>query len=291
MITDKLVASPSPDMMPRRRRVKPYKTAYDSGNAYWMARFSKEVYTKKDDEQIPDGDAILAALKNDDPQFENVVGFDKDSAQAMLVVHKDYIAITFRGTNELKDWLDNINAFATQRLFGSFHRGFYQSVMEFWQEIENKINLLKAPRPVWFTGHSLGGAMAVIAAAMYIHEDRPFSGLYTFGQPRCMDRSTSRLFNLEAGNRYYRFQNNNDIVTRIPSRLMNYSHTGKCIYISEEKELCDSPGFWFKFLDTIDGIMEKIGDKNLSIDGIDDHSMDDYLEAIEKWDDKPLKDE
>jgi len=97
-----------------------------------------------------------------------------------------------------------------------------------------------------------------------------------------MTLETSRIFNVEAGRRFFRFQNNNDIVTRVPARLMGYSHVGSFYYISEEKKICDDPGLWFRFLDAIDGAVEAV--RESGIDAVEDHNMEKYLEAIKKWD-------
>ena len=71
--------------------ISPYTTIMDSGNAYWMARISKEIYLKKSDSnQIPDEDKILQNLKKDDNDFISVSGFDKNSAQAALIEHEKY---------------------------------------------------------------------------------------------------------------------------------------------------------------------------------------------------------
>ena len=37
---------------------------------------------------------------------------------------------------------------------------------------------------VWYTGHSLGGALASLATAQMRRQEVPVDGLYTFGQPR-----------------------------------------------------------------------------------------------------------
>jgi triacylglycerol lipase len=267
------------------KKISPYKTSLDAGNAYWMARISKEVYIKKSEgNQIPDEDKILANLKSDDTGFVSVFGIDKNSAQAAVVEHEQYLCIAFRGTNELEDWLDNINAFSTSELFGEFHRGFWNSVEDVWKPIDAKCRELQQQRkrPIFFTGHSLGGAMATIAAAKYVHEDKPFTSLYTFGQPRALSRKTSQIFNIECKSRYFRFHNNNDIVTRVPARLMGYSHAGTYIYISEEKELHQDPGFWFRFVDYFDGALNAVIEKG--IDGVEDHDMSKYLAAIDTWD-------
>jgi triacylglycerol lipase len=135
---------------------------------------------------------------------------------------------------------------------------------------------------LFITGHSLGGAMATIAAAKFIDQDRPFVAVYTFGQPRALSKKTAQTFNVECKSRFFRFHNNNDIVTRVPARLMGYSHIGSYLYISEEKEIHPEVGFWFKFMDYVDGAVSSMKEKG--IDAIEDHNMDHYLDAIKKWD-------
>ena len=62
---------------------------------------------------------------------------------------------------------------------------------------------------------------------------------------------------------------------------MGYSHVGNCIYNSQENQLCCSPGFWFKFLDAIDGALDAFREKG--VDAIEDHDINDYLQAITDW--------
>lgn len=265
--------------------VSPYKTSLDPGNAYWMARIANQVYqTVSDGNQLPNEYSILNNLKAEDDDFVSVKGVDKNSAQAAIIEHKDYICLAFRGTNELADWLDNINIFSTKALFGDFHRGFWQSVEDIWQMLMAHLNKLQAvcKRPIFITGHSLGGAMATIAAARFIHEDKPFTSVYTFGQPRTLTRDTAYIFNSECKDRFHRFHNNNDIVTRVPTRFMGYSHIGSYLYISEEKAIHAETGFWFRFIDRIDGAFNAI--KESGIDAVVDHDMKTYLYAVKKWD-------
>ncbi|GGA76765.1 hypothetical protein GCM10011369_18350 [Neiella marina] len=272
-------------------QVSPYISKLNAGNAYWMARLSQLVYLKvSDDDAKPDEAAILQQLQQEDDGFVAVLGVDQNSAQAALIEHRDYLCVACRGTDEKRDWLDNIDAFPTEQLFGRFHRGFWRSVEDVWHPIEQRIEQLqqarkaagKAKLPVFLCGHSLGGAMATVIAAMFVHRDEPFTSLYTFGQPRAMTRNTSRLFNIECGARMFRFHNNNDMVTRVPTRSMGYSHVGCYLYISEEKEIHREPGFWFRFLDAFDGAVNAVTEKG--IDGVEDHGMEHYLSAVKAWD-------
>ena len=263
--------------------VKPYTTTLSKDNAYWMARIAKAVYYKQPDDS-PDEEKIMAELKADDSQFVSIKGVSKKSAQAALIEHENYFCFAFRGTDEAADWLDNMNVFSEKVLFGEFHRGFWKSLEDVWQPLYEQYEALhkQKRRPVFFTGHSLGGAMATVAASRFIHHDQPFSSTYTFGQPRVMSNATARIFNMEAKGRTFRFQNNNDIVTRVPARIMGYSHVGTYIYISADQELLNDPGFWNRFLDSVEGAVEAIGKKG--VDAIEDHDMSKYLSAIQKWD-------
>ena len=269
------------------KEISPYVTKLHQGNAYWMARLSHAVYKNKKGSrsQDPDSAAILKDLRSEDKGFISVIGANKNSAQAILVEHEKFLCMAFRGTNELSDWLDNINAFSTDVLFGSFHRGFWNSVADVWDKINGSYEELrkKKKRPLFITGHSLGGAMAAIAAARFIHDDRPFISVYTFGQPRCAGRDAARIFNTEAGGRCHRFQNNEDIVTRVPARLMGYSHVGHCLYIDEGRAIHSDPGFWFRFLDVVEGAYDSIKTTG-SVGMIKDHDMQKYMNAVKKWD-------
>jgi len=263
--------------------VSPYKTSLDQGNAYWMAQIASQAYITTTNSALPDKVNILENLKKLDSEFREVYPFDKDSSQAILVEHSKYFCIAFRGTDQLVDWIDNINAFSVKQLFGEFHRGFWGSVDVIWNEIYEKYKTLNKPetKPLFITGHSLDGAMAVIAGSRLIHLDEQFTNIYTFGQPRVMTRSTAQIFNIECKTRCFRFNNNNDLVTRAPSRLMGYSHVGTYLHILVDGSIEQELGFWHRFLDVYNGVIDSLKEKG--IDGVEDHKMDKYLSAITDW--------
>jgi predicted lipase len=267
------------------KTVSPNKTDLDAGNAYWMARLSKEVYLKKSEtDQKPDEEKILSNIKKDDGKFVAVYGYDNNSAQAALIEHEEFLCMAFRGTDELADWLDNFNALSTEVLFGEFHRGFWDSVGDIWEPMYAKYEALmeQRKRPLFLTGHSLGGAMTSVAVAKLIHDNIPFTSAYTFGQPRCMSDDTAEIFNKKCKERYFRFHNNNDIVTRIPARAMGYSHIGTYLYITEEETIHPKSSFWFRFMDYVDGAINALTEEG--VDAIEDHDMANYLRAVDKWD-------
>ena len=264
-----------------------YGTELTQEKAMLMAKIAKDIYLDNKN-GAPDENGILKSLKTHDIEFMSVTGANKNSAQGALIEHKKFICLAFRGTDEWQDWLDNLSALSTEEPYGDLHSGFNRSCEDIWNPLFGKYQQAhkKNPRPLYITGHSLGGGMATIAAAKLAHMDLPFSGVYTFGQPRAAKRDTARMISKDCEGRYFRFQNNNDIVTRIPARLMNYSHVGQCLYITEDKEIHTDPGFWFRFLDLKSGAVEAVKDSlflNESIDLLEDHAMESYIEGLQSW--------
>ena len=273
------------DQMP----FQPWTSKYKPINAYWMARFSKVAYKKKTDGS-PDVDAIGSELSAIDPKFVDVSGFDAQSSQGVVIKNEEYVVAAFRGTDEIADWLDNLNAVTKDGPLGEVQTGFHRALMDIWPQMKTAIRAFRRTsdglpdRPLWLTGHSLGGAMATLAAATLIEADETFYGTYTFGSPRVGDRGFARTFNVEAKSKVFRFQNNADIVTRVPARLMGYSHVGSFVYISEGGKLSDDVGWWYRFMDTIKGVIGDIGDKG--IEGIKDHNINQYIDAIATYGDQ-----
>lgn len=265
-------------------QINGYTTGLDRTNALTMARLSELVYLTKPNSSEPDSAEILQRLKQLCGHYQRVTGYDKNSAQAILVEHEEYLAVVCRGTDEWLDWIDNIRALPERTLYGEFHRGFWESVEDLWQGIDADLKQARQVkrRPVFLAGHSLGGAMATVIAARLFHEDRPFTSIYTYGQPRAVTRETARLYNVGAGQFHHRFQNNQDIVTRVPARLMNYSHVGGCIYIDSERNLHTDPGYWFRFMDIIQDTVETLIEE-IKAGAVDDHKIGHYIQAIERW--------
>jgi hypothetical protein len=82
------------------------------------------------------------------------------------------------------------------------------------------------------TGHSLGGAIAALAAASWAKQK--LRAVYTFGQPAvARDRALEQLTNALAG-RYHRLVNDADIVPRVPP---GYRHAGHLLHFNSQGRL------------------------------------------------------
>lgn len=173
------------------------------------------------------------------------------STQGYVAVADDALIVTFRGSQ-----LDNPLAFFIDGILidadvvgvpwegtGSIHKGFAQALEEIWEELLKFLNQhIAAPngqaRAIWFTGHSLGGALATLGAARYTIE-KGACGLYTFGSPRVGDKTFASAFPVKTA---FRIINNKDLVPRIPPRALGYKHVGDPIFIDQDGKLQQGSG-------------------------------------------------
>jgi hypothetical protein len=91
---------------------------------------------------------------------------------------------------------------------------------------------------VFITGHSLGGALAILCALEFCRELLPVSGVYTFGQPRVGNAAFANLFDAtftpggcNLKDITFRMVNQNDIVPRTPGWLLGYRHCGNEVFL------------------------------------------------------------
>ncbi len=137
---------------------------------------------------------------------------------------------------------------------GKVHRGFKQALDAVWQPsaaadengdaaassgLKATLDSIRArgkrkhgkEPALWFTGHSLGAALATLAANRY----KNVQGVYTFGSPRVGDADFIQGFRTP---QYYRIVNNRDIVALVPPRLppfFDYCHLAGIRKITQSK--------------------------------------------------------
>jgi triacylglycerol lipase len=247
---------------------RPISDRLEMANAWWLAEASLLAYAE---EPFVREQYRRAGIRD-------VKAFEGASTRC-YVAWNDTIAITaFRGTRVFKpgekvDWRGilrdlEVDARFTLTAFGatgSVHQGFKAALDQIWdgpsdnQKLRAHLDWLrksKSGRTIWFTGHSLGAALATLAAVQY----NQGNGLYTFGSPRVGDQNFSHAVartNLNS----YRFVNNNDIVTRIPTQgayahtaaLGLYQHVGLLQYIDAAGIIRTSPGFAERLRDSVEG--------------------------------------
>jgi GTP-binding protein EngB required for normal cell division len=140
---------------------------------------------------------------------------------------------------------------------GMVHPGFAWFLEEFLPDIQYTINSSNA-KQICLTGHSLGGALATLAAYRLIN-NFPFLSVYTFGSPRVGDQDFKVRYKRNKIP-HFRFENRNDIIPHLPPhqqhrdsinktlnrffelRLpdVNYEHVGILQFINWEGHLVEN---------------------------------------------------
>lgn len=176
----------------------------------------------------------LASRRFRDLGFPKVMTIAHASMLGYVVSGEDVTVITFRGTNfkELSDWIRNADAVATADTpHGKVHRGFHEALVSLQPQV-NEILKDCDTTHLWVTGHSLGGALALLCAYQ-LEQDAPMSvsGVITYGQPMVARRDFADYIDTELRGRFARFVNRDDIVPRLPPQ---HVACGSLVWFTED---------------------------------------------------------
>lgn len=208
---------------------EPNTTKYNITNALCLSEYSQLAYMKEA--------YVQKFLKSTHLGFDEVhwIEDQKTDTQGFVAVKENYIVVSFRGTKEPRDFLTDLKIrkkpFLSKRLFrsapkGRVHRGFngaFESIKKDLDAVLDTVEDQRTGRPIFVTGHSLGAAVAQLAAC-YLSENRNIASVYTFGSPRVGDEKFSQHYERQLKDRTFLHINNSDIVTKIPMRLLGFRH-------------------------------------------------------------------
>lgn len=128
-----------------------------------------------------------------------------------LIHSPEYTIGVFQGSNEILDWIYNIDSIKMDHPKGGMvHEGFYRAFLHLKDE------LAKLAGPFIWTGHSLAGAMAILAG---IEFDRVIK-VVTFGCPRVGNARFNKLITFPVT----QYHCGIDPVPLIPSLFWGFRH-------------------------------------------------------------------
>lgn len=160
------------------------------------------------------------------------------NTQVYVAQSDEVVLVAFRGSQSptsldgLKDWLlTNANNylilpegrfgtdFAAAGVGARFHRGFMEALDDIWAPLFSAVDeaMQKAERPLWITGHSLGGALALLSAWRFQRNFIKVDEIVTFGAPMIGNQTAADAFEREFAAKISRYVNFEDPVPLLPS--------------------------------------------------------------------------
>ncbi len=186
--------------------------------------------------------------------------------------------VVFRGSESIADWLANARFLPTYREQGvHIHTGFIDALDEVWSELSEAV--VASALPVVVAGHSLGGALASLAALRLAMGGTTVDAVDTYGQPRTGHADFRRLYDGMLAGVTYRFVNHIDLVTRVPLLAQNYRHVGRRMYFDGSGTLHPDASAWKVARDDLAYRLAHLG--RISSVGIGPHLLGPYKSLID----------
>ncbi len=207
---------------------EPHQNGFSSANAWWLAEISRWMYLGKS----------MPAHKRQRPQavlrrvgLEEQGYFTANGIHAALVSAKDqsYSVLVFRGTSQLKNWMTHANIVPFRN---NAHRGYENALEVIWAELGPALENVSGK--LFFTGHSMGGALAALSARRHAP-----SAAYTFGAPPVANRLLADEYKINSNSvPVYRLVNYRDVVITAP---LGSAHLGELHYFGHDHSLRVAP--------------------------------------------------
>ena len=225
--------------------------------------------------------AQLSALAYGDgavPEGYTLARVSEGSMQAIVLTGAAESVLAFRGTDagQSGDWRADLRSNYAQAFEGRVHQGFKDGLVALWA----KVRPLLSDRPLWVTGHSLGGALATLGALQAVGEGWPVSGVVTFGSPAVGDQAFVEFFTRTLGDRSDRVVHFADPVPRLLNAGWGYFHVPVLRYLDQEGRLVDEASWGQRTLDRLQGWFHRPGQALTR--GVPDHLISSYINALNK---------
>lgn len=263
---------------------------FDLDTAYLLARAARAAYP----DRLRDGPNQLGV--------ERVTVFKQGVVAGFAGRWGDSIVVAFQGTptpnkggqpRQLAEALvTGLDTGLTHQegMPGAIHRGLARALSTLSTLMPELLRTVSGTRHrlrVWLTGHSLGGALAILAAQIVSDRPGPLPCVYTYGAPRVGNRTFGQGY----APTHYRLERRKDLVpyafplytagflwgawnplllpfSGLPGR---YKHTGiRCCIDGERLEI---GGSFEPLVDPLDMVAARLGKE---------HNIDTYLADLEK---------
>ena len=233
--------------------------------------------------------------------------------RGFLGVCDTHAVLAFRGSDPvtLPNWVTDavVRLVAREEYDGRVHLGFSSVLRRTWPKVERILDEAR-DKPLFLTGHSMGGALAVLAGCRLAKAGRPPAAVYTYGAPRVGDLAFCAGYAVPT----YRVVNCLDLVPRMPiaslKRLLPnkplltnekilatlhraaeglpcYGHVKTLVYIGRDGEIVVDADVerWH-----VHAVQRAIATRGKSFhEGITDHLIANYIRGLEGKKEMPVE--
>ena len=284
---------------------------YDRGMAAQLARGAAAAYGAERD--------IQAWAQAQECEACEVVRDARADTLAFVAAAGETGFVVFRGTRDLRNWITDLDCRRVEFFTGengevrspafsrsippkggtpNVHEGFSRALRNVWADLLDALQQT-APgcRNVFFAGHSLGGALAMLAAARWesgqgraalprspdasseaAQQRGPTTWLYTFGQPRVGNAAWARWYDGLLHGRSFRVVHAEDVVARVPWLLGCYRHGGTEVFYDMAGVCHLDRKWWEKALSDAAGLYREWKHGTIALLG--DHRVGTYVQIL-----------
>lgn len=221
--------------------------------------------------------SALAYGDGEVPPGFTLVRVSEGAMQAVVLQSPAEAVLAFRGTDatQSRDWGVDLRANFAAAFEGRVHQGFKDGMVALWAKVRPEVPL---DRPLWVTGHSLGGALATLGALQAHGEGAPVAGVATFGSPAVGDAAFVAFFTGLLGDRSARVVQAADPVPRVLSPAFGFAHVPALRYLDRKGRLTEAPGWVDRTGDRLRLWLQQ--PEKLLAAGVGDHLISSYIKTL-----------
>lgn len=207
-------------------------------NAWWLAEASWLAYARDM--------TMVETVLRDRAGLTSFSALTGEGTQGFVAAGPTFAIASFRGTqsDDPRDLVSDLLFAPRAQAIGGAHKGFVRALDDVRDPLLAALVQLPPGVPVWFTGHSLGAAIATLAA---LRHRLQAGGIYTFGSPLVGTRRFVEEFDTIFGARSQRVVNSHDLVTHLPFPVLAgpfdpYAHVERLRRIQPDGRIRDVMG-------------------------------------------------